>query len=384
MVHRLRTALVVTIVAIVVVAVVGVLLQPGKPMRNLTAEFAEAPGVYPGNHVDMLGIPIGTVTKITPEPSGVAVRMRIDANVPLPAGVNAELMAPEVVSDRYIALTPAYTRGPRLAPGAVIGLSHTAAPVSVDQVLGTLNQLVTALGPQGANEKGALQGLLAQLAKVLGNEGPNIKRSVTNLGQALGAISQDGPQITGLLNHLGHLSKAAASDSGSYQAFARDLAAVSTELASDNHAIAGALHNLQTGLGQLTQFVAANRDTLGASAQNLENFAATLAHEQKALAETLTLSPLALQNVTNTVDTQAPGGPAVRVRYDGTPATTGLTGPVCGNTLLRLLVVTTGQSHPTPLDLLCGFSAAVESLGTAPGTSSGPNLSLSALVGGRA
>jgi phospholipid/cholesterol/gamma-HCH transport system substrate-binding protein len=383
----LRPALAVTTAVLLVVGLVGLFVVKDVAMRTVVATFSEAPGLYPGNHVEVLGIPVGSVESVSPGPTGVAVKMSVFSSVPLPRTVDAELMAPEVVSDRYVALTPAYTSGPELEGPATIPLARTAVPVSVDQVLDTVDQLVKALGPTGANQNGALSGLLTQLAKVLGHEGPNLNASITNLGAALGALSNDGPQLTGLLDHLGALSKAAASDGSNYESFASDLAAVSTELAADNGDISGALHNLQTALGQLTTFVADNRSSLGGSAADLETFAATLAKEQNELAQTLTISPLALQNFANAIDPTAPGGGAIRVRYDATPATTAINGPVCGNTLLRLLIVTTAgqpgeKATPSPLDLICGFSSAVNALGDAPGTSTGPNVSLTALVGG--
>jgi phospholipid/cholesterol/gamma-HCH transport system substrate-binding protein len=378
--RSLPALLAVAIAVILVVGVVGTFVVQPQKMISVTAEFTEAPGLYPGNHVDVLGIPIGTVTSVQPGPDHVDVTMSVRADVALPRNVDAELMAPEIVSDRFVSLNPPYTGGPRMVDHHVIPPSRTATPVSADQVLNTLDQLVTALGPTGANRSGALSSLLAQLAKTFGGQGPNLHSAITNLGQALGALGQNGPQLAGLLNHLGTFTGALSTDGNAYTSFANDLAAVSTELASDDADIAGALHNLQLALGQLAAFVQTNRSALGGTAANLQTFAATLANEQQALVQTLATAPLALQNVVNAINPSAPGGTALRVRYDPSPATAAINGPICGNTLLRLLVVTTGQAHPTPLDLVCGFTAAVGALGTAPGAPTGPDLSLGALM----
>ncbi len=395
----------VLVVAVLLVAVVGVNLVAftvlrGSKMMTITAHFSEAPGIYSGNHVDVLGMPIGNVTSVKPGPNYATVTMSIKADVPVPANVIAQLDAPQVVSDRYIALTPAYRGGPRLAPGGVIPVGRTAVPVSVDQILDETDKLVKALGPTGANKNGALSATLKQLAQTLGGQGPNINATVTGLGQTLGGLQNVSPDVTNLLNNLGQFTTAAAQDTSGFSAFANDLAAVSTQLAGDDQDIGGALHNLQTSLAQVATFIQNNRDAIGATSTNLQTFANTLASEQQQLAQVLNTGPLALGNFANAVDTGAPGGPSVRTRLDLSPATQPLNGQVCGSfangtgtesALLRALLVTVGGKPEggaaplkpySPLDLVCAFTAALQSLGTPPGSPSGPNLSLNALVGG--
>ena len=58
---------------------------------------------------------------------------------------------------------------------------------------------------------------------------------------------------------------------------------------------------------------------------------------------------------------------------------------VCGNPLLRLLLLSIDRSQdkdPT-VDLDCGVNGLLAGLPTPPGASAGPNLSLGALVGGQ-
>ena len=58
---------------------------------------------------------------------------------------------------------------------------------------------------------------------------------------------------------------------------------------------------------------------------------------------------------------------------------------VCGNPLLRLLLLSIDRSQdeiPT-IDLDCGVNGLLANLPTPPGASSGPDLSVGALVGGK-
>ncbi|HEX4161685.1 MAG TPA: MlaD family protein, partial [Acidimicrobiales bacterium] len=79
---------------VAVVAVFGIRAVLSTPTYTVTADFTEAPGVYVGNHVDVLGIPVGTVTAVTPHPTFVSVVMQVDSGVKLPANAIAALMAP--------------------------------------------------------------------------------------------------------------------------------------------------------------------------------------------------------------------------------------------------------------------------------------------------
>jgi phospholipid/cholesterol/gamma-HCH transport system substrate-binding protein len=379
--QRLSAGAAILAALLVVVGLVGIVRTSGGAMRTITADFPEAPGLYVDNHVEVLGIPIGQVTAVTAHPTYVQVTMVVRADVPIPATADALLEAPDVVNDRFVELNPAYSGGPRLAAGATIPKSRTAVPISTDQILGNLDQLVKDLGPNGANQHGAVSEVIAQLARTLGGNGPNLNRTITSVGQALGALAADGPQLKSLLDNLGTFTRSAAADSDNYQAFVNDLAAVSSELAADNTDIGGALHNLQLALGALAQFVADNRVELGGAVSNLDTFFATLAREQKELSGTLGIAPTALANISDAIDTTAPGGPALVSRYDPTTGSTTVTNQVCGNTLLRLLVVTVNPQQATPLDVTCGFSSVIENLGAPPNSPSGPSASLSSLAG---
>ncbi|HEV8063704.1 MAG TPA: MCE family protein, partial [Acidimicrobiales bacterium] len=343
------------------------------------------PGLYVGNQVKILGMPVGSVTRITPGPTFVTVEMQVPASTKIPAGVQAFLMAPQIVNDRYVQLSPAYVGGARLANRAVIPVSRTATAISLDTVIDSLDSLAKALGPNGVNAHGALSGLVASLAKAFGSNGADLHSTLDNLGSALAALSSHSPQLTGLFDNLGNLSHTASQYTSTYQAFANDLAVVSTELASDNSDIGSALANLQQALGTLAQFIRTNSSSLGKSVDNLAAFAGAVAGKQQQLAEAFGNLPIALDNLGNAVDPNASGGPALVARLDLMGDSSSYSKAVCGNALLRLLLISVDQSQDkdTEVDLDCGVNGLLAGLPTPPGASSGPNLSLGALVGGR-
>jgi phospholipid/cholesterol/gamma-HCH transport system substrate-binding protein len=383
--RRARVAAAGVLAAALVLGLVLAVVGGGSPSLTLTARFATAPGLYVGNQVRILGMPVGTVTQVEPGPSYVTVVMVLTSVTDVPASARALLMAPQVVNDRYVELSPAYDGGPKMADGTVIPLARTATAISVDDIIKSLDDFAKALGPNGTNAKGALSSFVSSAAEAFGQHGAALHATLTSLGQALGALSSDSPQLTALFDNLGSLSQVASHYTSTYQAFANDLAVVSTELASDDSDIAGALANLQRALGALADFVRTNGSALGASVANLDTFASAVATKQQQLAAVFGVLPTALDNLTQAYDPNAPGGPALRARLDPVTGSAAFAKSVCGNPLLRLLLLSVDQSNDKDpnVDLACGVNGLLAALPTPPGASSGPNLSLSALLGGQ-
>ena len=133
----------------------------------------------------------------------------------------------------------------------------------------------------------------------------------------------------------------------------------------------------------MAQFTATNSSALGTSVTNLDAFAGAVAAKQQQLAQALEALPVALDNISQATDPNAAGGPALRARLDPTGDSQGYSQSVCGNPLLRLLLLSIDRSQdkiPT-IDLDCGVNGLLANLPTPPGASSGPNLSVGALVG---
>ena len=381
----IRVVLVGTTTVVVAAALFGIVavLRAPSPM-TITARFATAPGLYPGNSVDVLGMPVGSVTRVTPGPTYVTVAMQVPAGTAIPARADALIMAPQVVNDRYVQLNPGYSGGARMRDNAVIPLSRTAVPISVDGIVNNLDRLAVALGPNGANAQGALSTFVAESAHAFGGNGAALHSTLTSLGSALNALSSKSPQLTALFDNLGNLSHVASQYTGTYQAFANNLAAVSTDLSSDDSKIGATLANLQRALLALAQFTQTNSSALGNSVTSLNTFAAAVAAKQQNLAQSFQALPIALANISAAVNPSAAGGPALKARLDPVGNSAGYSQSVCGNSLLRLLLLSIDRNQDTipTVDLGCGVNGLLAGLPTPPGAPSGPNPSLSSLIGG--
>lgn len=285
--------------AVALLAGLVVWLWPDGGTRTARAEFVRAVGLYAGSDVRILGVKVGEVTDVTPDGDRVVVEMTYDDSYSVPADAKAVVVAPSVVSDRYVQLTPVYEGGPKLADDARIGLEHTAVPVELDRIFSSLNDLNVALGPEGANKDGALSRLLAVGADNLEGEGKNINRTMRDFSHAIGTLSDGKEDLFGTLRNLQVFTTALAQSDREVRAFNNDLASVADQLAAERDELALALKHLATALGEVAAFVKENRANLTTDIEGLADITGTLAKQKDAMAEVLDAGPVALSNLAN-------------------------------------------------------------------------------------
>ena len=283
--------------ALAVVASLVVLLWPGGGQRTVRAEFVRAVGLYPGSDVRILGVKVGEVTDVSPHGDRVEVEMTYDDQYKVPADAKAVVVAPSVVSDRYVQLTPVYKGGPALADRARIDLERTAVPVELDRIFSSLNDLDVALGPEGANKDGALSRLLAVGADNLDGEGRDINRTVRDFSTAISTLSDGRDDLFGTVRNLQVFTTALARSDDQVKAFNTDLASVADQLAAEREELALALKNLAVALSEVASFVKGNRATLSKDIEGLADITGTLAKQKDALTEVLEAGPVALSNL---------------------------------------------------------------------------------------
>ena len=291
--------IVIGVVVLAVVAVAAVYVFAGSNQKKLTAYFASGVGVYPGTPVKILGIQVGSVTKVTPSGGSVRIEMKYDDKYRLPRDASAYLVANSLVSDRYVQLAPAYTEGPVLPSKASIPLERTASPAELDDIYSALNQLSVALGPNGANKKGALSTLINVAAANLQGNGKLLSSSVKNLSQAVQTLSNGREDLFGTVTNLRKFTDALNQSDGAVRHFQQQLAQVAGDLADERSDLAAALHNLTIALHDVANFVKANASKVHTDVVGLEDITNILVKEKAAINEALVAGPIALANLTH-------------------------------------------------------------------------------------
>jgi virulence factor Mce-like protein len=289
------------VVALFVAAGVWWLLRPGEGTR-ITAYFDRAIGLYPGSDVRVLGVEVGRIDRVTPEGAQVRVDLTVQPQFPVPPGASAAVVAPSLVSDRYVQLTPAYVSGPRLASGAVIPRERTATPREIDELLRSVDSLSTALGPKGANSTGALSALLSTAAANLNGNGENLNTTLTRLGQLAGTLGRTRGDLFATVDNLNTFTATLAQSDAQVRDFQTRLADVSGYLAGERGQVGDTLSALAGALGKVDSFVGDNRELLASNLRRLTGITQALVDERKAIAEVLDVGPTGVSNYLNAYD----------------------------------------------------------------------------------
>lgn len=281
------------------------LVRP-EPVR-FTALFESAVGLYPGSEVQMLGVPVGTVTAVHPEGKNVEVTMELDPDQEVAADTGAVVIAPTMVSDRFVQLTDPWVEGEeggKLEAGAVLGRERTAVPVEIDDIYSGVQDMVEAMGPRGANKDGALSELLRVGAENLDGQGEQINAMFREFGKASATLSDIDENFFGTIDNLDELSAMLVENDAAVGTVNRQFADVAEYLAQDRRDIGKAAENLSQAMAILDGFIKSNRHHLKDSVDNLVPTAKILQNQRKSLEEVVSLAPLALQNL---LDSYHPG-----------------------------------------------------------------------------
>lgn len=289
--------------------------------KHVTLFFDRTTGLYVGDEVRILGVVVGSVDAVTPMGPQVRVDASYDRDQPVPADARAAVVAPALVTGRYIQLAPAYVGGPELEDGAVIERERTAAPVEFDEIKRELDDLSVALGPNGVNRSGALNDLVTAGSRALDGRGQTLNDTTANLARAITTLSDGREDLADTVRNLQVLVSALAANDQSVDEFGGRLASVSSFLANNRDQLGRTLASLNTAVGDLRGFVGENRERLTGDVARLTDVSQNLVDQQANVAGLLHALLTTISNfyniynpTTNTADgqpvlnyTQSPG-----------------------------------------------------------------------------
>lgn len=296
---RIRwTAVVVGLALVVAGAVAGVRML--RTTTEVTAEFDAAVGLYPGSDVQVLGVPVGRVVAVDPVGDRVRVRMEIDEGRKVAAETGAVIVAPTLVSDRYVQLTEPWVGGESLEDGDTI--TKTAVPVEIDDMYESLADIGRQLGPDGANREGALSDFLQVLAKNLDGQGAGLNRMLTEFSKASATVSGFDDDFFATVSSLDTLNSTLLAHDAGVSGANEQLAVVARYLAEDRTNLSSAITELGEAMALLEGFVKDNRAAIQESVEGLQGPTRVLVNQRKSLEEAVRTIPLALQNFINGYD----------------------------------------------------------------------------------
>ncbi len=218
----------------------------------ISAVFQSAQGLFPGNAVRLLGVQVGTVTNVAYENGAVHISMQLNGDQPIPAGAKASLVAPLLLGQPDVELSPGYTGGPTLRAGATIPESRTSVPVSTDQLLKQLQRVLGAVRPT------SLHSLVGNLAGDLQGQGSQLHQLISSASSTLALLAQNGRQLGQLNGHLASLTGTLRANENQLVNLVNEYETVSAVIAGHEQALGGAINDLSKASAQLAGVLSPN------------------------------------------------------------------------------------------------------------------------------
>jgi phospholipid/cholesterol/gamma-HCH transport system substrate-binding protein len=265
--------------------------------------------------------------------------MEYDSTIKVPEDVKAAIVAPSVVGDRYVQLTPVYTEGPVLEDGATLDVNRTAIPLELDQIYQSLDDIAVALGPEGANKDGALTRLLQSTAENFGGQGEQFNETIHNLSRFTTTLDNNKDALFDTAREVERFVNALEENDQTVRDFNDSLASASAVLEGERDDLAEALRNLGVATEQVSSFVKENEEALSDNVDGLVKLTDIFVKQRAALDETLSAAPVALANLyhtynpeTGTLDTRSNLGENITaIEEDPVGALCELVRPTAGN-----------------------------------------------------
>lgn len=305
------------------------------PRTHLTAYFVNSNGLYVGDEVRILGLPVGKIDRIEPQPNQVKISFWVDGSYKVPAEVNAAVISPSLVSVRAIQLTPAYTAGPTIADDATIPLQRTAVPIEWDDLRQQLVKLTDALQPTQPGGLSTLGQFVSTSANNLRGQGVDIRDTVIKVSQAFAALGDHSQDLFGTIRNISILVTALQSSTDLLRQLNQNLAGVTGLLSNGTDEVGAAVQDINDVIGDVQSFVADNKETIGTTSDKLASVTTALNQSLDDLKQTLHITPTAFSNFINIYQ----------------PAQAAFTGAIAIN------------NFANPISFLCGAIQAASRLG---------------------
>jgi len=296
----LRLALAVLLA--VFVAVGAYLAWPGRGGNKIVGYFTSAVGLYPGDQIRIVGVPVGTIESIEPRAEDVKITMSLDGDVKVPADARAIIMSPNLVAARFIQLAPAYTSGPALPERATIALAHTAVPVEWDEVKQSLTDLAKQLSPAAGQLQGPLGKAINQAADTFNGNGDSFRTSLRELSRAAGRLGDSRTDIFGTVKNLQVLVDALSASNEQIVAFSGHVASVSQVLAKSSTHLDNTLGTLNQALIDVKGFLQENNSTLIGTVDKLTDLTQVLSDQSEDIEQVLHVAGPGIANFYNIYD----------------------------------------------------------------------------------
>ena len=259
-----------------VVGYVGWRLYDKLTNNTVVAYFPAANALYPGDKVQIMGLPVGAIDKIEPAGDKMKITFHYQNKYKVPANASAVILNPTLVASRVIQLEPPYKGGPVLADNALIPEERTQVPVEWDQLRNSITNIVSKLGPTPEQPTGPFGEVIESYANGLAGKGKQFNTTLNNLSRALTALNEGRGDFFAVVRSLALFVNALHQDDQQFVALNQNLAQLTTRLAGSDSDLANAVQQFDSLLSTVRPFLDKNREVLTQDVNNLATLTNTV------------------------------------------------------------------------------------------------------------
>src|SRR5882757_6937456 len=257
----------------------------GTGRYTVTAQFAQAAGLYASSNVTYRGTEVGRVTNVELTDTGVDATLELKSGVAIPSNLTAQVHSASAIGEQYVSLTPRDATSRPLRGGDVIPVSHTATPPDISNLLDATSTALQAI----PNDN--LRTAVDESYTAIGGLGPELSRFVkgstqlaidsqTNLDPLLKVIDNSAPILD---------SQAQSADAIAH--FSHNVATITGELRDQDSSVASTLDNGGLAADQVRQLLNRVQPTLPVLLANLVNIGQVALTYQADIEQLLVLLP---------------------------------------------------------------------------------------------
>jgi len=285
---RERNQIAVGLVSILVLALIFLVAFDLKSLPfvsksyTLTAEFADAAGLAPGDDVRVAGLKIGTVKGVKLAGDRVLVTLQLQHGIKIPRDATMKISLKTILGTKSVVID-ARGDGPYFASGNRVPLAQTEIPFEIYQAANGAVDLLTAVNGKQLNEA------LRALADLTSDPNRNLAGTLKGASQILGTLGQKAGSLETILDKGDQVLASLDASTPDIEMIIRKSNVVLEVLARRRSIVQSLLRNTDTLAGQLGGLLREKRPDLDTILNDLHSTLAVVDANLGQLEEALRL-----------------------------------------------------------------------------------------------
>jgi phospholipid/cholesterol/gamma-HCH transport system substrate-binding protein len=252
---------------------------------HVHATLPTSGGLFEGSEVTYRGFKVGKVTDMTVIPSGVKVSMTLDDGTRIPEDSPIFVHNLSAVGEQYLDIQPTTDGGPYLHDGDTLHGDAASMPVTEEQLLTDLSQLVSSV------DRHDLTTVIGELGTMFEGTARPLQHMVDSGSQLVEAARRNQRATLDLFETGRTVLRTQAAHEGDIRAFARDLAAVTQTLRTSDKAVRTLLQGGPGAVREVDRLLKGLEPTLPVFLGNLITVNQVLTANLPGLEQTLVVFP---------------------------------------------------------------------------------------------